>query len=105
MNKVASLLAVLFITVSTMAAAETKPAMDSRSIDLRYCLDLPTFLLIAKCSGEVSAGKKGIPFSLEEVAGIISAENAKLPSQTKELSVIPVPINDAPNKALQSEEK
>lgn len=105
MNKVASLLAVLLLTANSIAAAETKPAMDNRSIDLRYCLDLPTVVLIAKCSGEVSPGKKGTPFSQEEVARIISAENAKLPSQTKEPPALPVLINDVPGSALQSEEK
>lgn len=104
MNKIASLLAVSFLTASTTVGAETKPAMDNRSIDLRYCLDLSTVQLIAKCSGEVSAGKKGTPFSPEEVARIISAENAKLPSQTSESSAIPVPISDIQKKVLQSEE-
>lgn len=103
MNKIASLLAVSFLAASAMAAAETKPAIDNRSIDLRYCLDLPTVQLIAKCSGEISAGKKGTPFSQEEVARIISEENAKLPSQTSESSATPVPISDIPKKVLQSE--
>ncbi|MEQ1814620.1 MAG: hypothetical protein ABL860_09265 [Candidatus Nitrotoga sp.] len=105
MNKIALLLAVLFLAVSTVVGAETKPVMDNRSIDLRYCLDLPTVHLIAKCSGEVSAGKKGTPFSQEEVARIIAEENAKRPDQMSESPALSVPISDIPQKVLQSEER
>ena len=105
MGKVILLFSVLFITTSFASESEMKSVMDNRSIDLRYCLDLPTFLLIAKCAGDVSPGKKGIPFTKEEVARITSAENAKLSRQTEESPVTPVPINATSNKDLKSDEE
>ena len=93
MNKFTSLFAITLLLANTFVWAEA-----DRSRDLRYCLDLPTDQLIAKCAGEVSPDKQGKPFSKEEVERMLSRENASTPTGTSDLSGIPASAGDKAGK-------
>lgn len=96
MNKIALLLAAsLFMSGSFARAAEA----DS-SNDLRYCLDLPSDQQIAKCSGEISAGNKGRPFSKKEVDRILSKEKTSAPISANISAGTPAAGSDKPGEDL-----
>ena len=80
MKKIFLPLAITLYLASLPAGAEEI----DRSIELRYCLDLPTDALIAKCAGEVSAGSKKRTFTPQEVEKILSTEKGKAPARTSE---------------------
>ncbi len=90
MNRIASLYAIPLLLAGSIAMAA-----DDRSTDLRYCLDLPTDLEIAKCAGEISADKKGKPFSKAEVEKMLSREKANTPAGADMGSDIQLPAADS----------
>ena len=95
MNKIAVLLAASLLMSSSLARAEA----DS-SNDLRYCLDLPSDQQIAKCSGEISAGNKGRPFSKKEVDRILSKEKTSAPISANISAGTPAAGSDKPGEDL-----
>ena len=90
MNKIALLLAVTLL----MASPITRPEATG-SVDLTYCLDLPTAQKIAKCSGEISAGSKGRTYSKAEVEKILSEENTGKFTSPSNAPVIPATSSSA----------
>jgi len=98
MNKYASLFAFTLLLANSPASAE-----DDRSADLRYCLDLPTDLQIAKCAGEIAAGNKGTPLSKEAVKHILSSDKTSAPASANAASGTPATSNDKSGKALLPE--
>ncbi len=100
MNKFASLLAITLL----LASASARAGADS-SVDLRYCLDLPTVQQIAKCAGEVSPGNKGRTYSKAEVERILSEAQAGTPAGASDSSEAPATAGDPPGDELLPEKE
>ena len=92
MIKSKSLLILIFFLANSFAWAAA-----DRSDDLTYCLDLPTAQQIAKCSGEISASKRGRIFSKQEVEKILSMEKSIAPTSASDISGMPAAVNEQPN--------
>ena len=99
MSKFPPLLAMTLLIAAPIAWAE-----DESPDDLRYCLELQSNLDIAKCSGEISAGGKGKPYSKEEVDKILSEQQASAPISTSESPASPVPDNQVRDLLLENDE-
>jgi len=92
-----------YIILLLLMTSPSKAENDS-SDDLRYCLELQSNYEIAKCSGEISAGNKGKPYSKEKVDKILSEQQARPPASPVNSSDMPSVENQIKDVLLEQDD-